>query len=100
MNECLTTPQHKNKSAIGRQTNGIKRKKSNVYKVKIHQVMQNVLETNELKFIKHLLNSSNGYSCARSTVHFLWSTGSDKETPLSPFYYNVLTLPAIKTNYD
>ena len=35
MNECLTTPQHKNKSAIGCQTNGIyiKRTKSNVYKL-------------------------------------------------------------------
>ena len=35
MNECLTTPQHKHKSAIGCQTNGIyiKRKKANVYKL-------------------------------------------------------------------
>ena len=35
MNECLTTPQHKHKSAIGYQTNGIyiKRKKANVYKL-------------------------------------------------------------------
>ena len=42
--ECLTTPQHKNKSAIGCQTNGIciKSTKSNVYKFKIHQVINTV----------------------------------------------------------
>ena len=35
MSECLTTSQHKNKSAIGCQTNDIyiKHKKSNVYKL-------------------------------------------------------------------
>ena len=35
MNECLTTPHNRNKSAIGCQTNGIyiKHKKSNVYKL-------------------------------------------------------------------
>ena len=44
MNECLTTSQHKNKSAIGSQTNGIyiKRKTSNMYKQKIHQVINTV----------------------------------------------------------
>ena len=31
INECLTTPQHKNKSAIGGQTNGIYIKKLNKY---------------------------------------------------------------------
>ena len=48
-NECLTTPQHKNKPAIECQTNGIyiKRKKSNVYKLKIKQVNYRITVTKD-----------------------------------------------------
>ena len=43
MNEYLTTPQHKNKSAIVCQTNDIyiKSKKSNVHELKIHMLDPN-----------------------------------------------------------
>ena len=43
MNECLTTPQHKKKSGIGCQTNGIYMKsKKKMYKLKVHQVIYSV----------------------------------------------------------